>query len=81
MKYINLLIPPFLQRIDNHLMLHSPHVWRTRVHFVSFYALVAPQYVRHFENTLRGGGAQKRVVFIPLNLRLFRHGLLVATSG
>lgn len=41
MNYISLLIPKFLSKIDNHLMLHTPHVWRTRVHFVAFYALLA----------------------------------------
>jgi hypothetical protein len=41
MKYISLLIPNFLSRIDNHLMLHTPHIWRTRVHFVAFYAFIA----------------------------------------
>jgi hypothetical protein len=40
MTYLNLLVPNFLHRIDNYLMLHSPHVWRTRIHFVGFYALI-----------------------------------------
>ncbi len=41
MKYISLLMPKFLNHIDNQLMLHAPHIWRTRVHFVAFYALIA----------------------------------------
>ncbi len=41
MNYISFLIPSFLSKIDNHLLLHAPHVWRTRVHFVAFYALLA----------------------------------------
>ena len=41
MKYLNLFIPNFLQDIDNRLMLQMPHIWRTRIHFVAFYGLIA----------------------------------------
>ena len=41
MKYLNLFIPNFLQDIDNRLMLQLPHIWRTRIHFVAFYGLIA----------------------------------------
>jgi hypothetical protein len=41
MKYLNALVPNFLQSIDNRLMLEMPHIWRTRIHFIAFYGLIA----------------------------------------
>ncbi|MBL7814282.1 MAG: hypothetical protein JNL70_04675 [Saprospiraceae bacterium] len=41
MTYLNFLIPPFLNRIDDYLKLQAPHIWRTRIHFVLFYGLIA----------------------------------------
>ncbi len=36
-KYI---VPSFLRRMDPYLLVHHPHVWRTRGHYVVFYALI-----------------------------------------
>ena len=41
MTYLQFLIPSFLHRLDNRLMLQLPHIWRTRIHFVAFYAAIA----------------------------------------
>ena len=34
------LIPSFLKRLDFWLMTHKPHIWRTKGHFVAFYAAI-----------------------------------------
>jgi hypothetical protein len=36
-KYI---VPSFLQRFDRYLLVHHPHLWRTRGHYFSFYTLI-----------------------------------------
>ncbi len=35
------LVPPFLQKIDHHLLVNSPVIWATRIHYVLFATLVA----------------------------------------
>jgi len=40
-RIFNYLIPPFLRRFDNFLLENHPVVWRTRIHFVLFYSILA----------------------------------------
>ena len=39
-KIENIIVPPFLKRLDFWLLTHKPHVWRTRGHFVIFYGAI-----------------------------------------
>lgn len=34
------LVPPFLRRLDQSLLLHHPAIWATRIHYVLFYGVL-----------------------------------------
>lgn len=39
MKILNILIPPFLRRLNDYLLVNHPFIWKTRVHYFLFYSL------------------------------------------
>ena len=39
-RKLDILIPPFLKKIDKDLLLNHPGIWSTKVHFVLFYVLL-----------------------------------------
>lgn len=41
MKILNLLIPSFLKKFSNYLLVNHPFIWKTRIHYILFYAFIA----------------------------------------
>lgn len=40
MKLLNFLIPRWLKKFDQYLLLHQPQVWVTKIHFALFFVLI-----------------------------------------
>ncbi|GAB4412757.1 MAG: hypothetical protein OHK0039_19010 [Bacteroidia bacterium] len=40
-RRLHVLIPPFLRRIDQYLLLNKPDLWSTRIHYLTFFGGIA----------------------------------------
>ncbi|MFN0204565.1 MAG: hypothetical protein ACKVTZ_23820 [Bacteroidia bacterium] len=40
--------PPFMQKIDKHLLLHHPSIWATKIHYVAFFLGIYTVFLRAF---------------------------------
>ena len=40
MKFLQKLIPGFLNRLDHRLLINKPNIWRTKAHYLLFYAII-----------------------------------------
>ena len=43
-RRLDVFIPDLLKKIDKNLLLNSPGIWSTKIHFVAFYVLVAMSF-------------------------------------
>lgn len=66
MNFLERLVPRFLQRIDQYLLVNYPMIWRTKVHYITFYSFI-------LGNILLFGLAKLAVYSGPLNRYFVEH--------